>query len=93
MANVKPGDLAYIVAPYFIGGRGRFVTVVRQATGEDLRANRTIPRGNELCWYVTGDVVTASGSYREGIICDDVLRPICPPDDQAVTVKHSEMVV
>lgn len=80
--NCRPGDLAYIVAPFFSGGRGRVVQVVRTATAEDFFARKI----NQMpsVWLCVGDIVTQWGAYRETLIGDECLRPIRDPGDDAI---------
>lgn len=80
--NCKPGDLAYTVAPWFEGGRGRFVRVVRVATEADC--DRLSFYFDSGAWYCEGDIVTEVWSGREGCISDEALRPIRDPGDDAV---------
>jgi hypothetical protein len=76
--NCKPGDLAYIVAPWIEEGRGRFVHVVRAATADDLRAVGIYSAPTFHIWFCRGDIVTWDGPRREFVIADESLRPIRP---------------
>ena len=89
MSNVRPGDLAYLVAPWLEEGRGRIVRVVRAATPDDWRMSERLV-GCHLptsvapcCWYCEGDIVLWCGPVRQFCIHDDALRPIRPHDDDA----------
>jgi len=86
MNNVKPGDLARIVAPYEPNGIDHFVEVVRRAKkferlGECFFEHEGLIQG----WVCTGCVPMWDGFIaRELVIADECLRPIRDPGDDAV---------
>lgn len=73
--NCKPGDLAYTVAPFWEGGRGQVVTVVR----EGWRGRE----GSET-WHCVGRIVMEDGYVVDAWDIDKTaLRPIRDPGDEA----------
>lgn len=86
--NCKPGDLAYIVAPYVECGRGHFVTVERVARRTETFDGTCYHFMNNLgpAWVCSGAVPCEDGSgvSRRLVIADVCLRPIRdqPGEDQ-----------
>jgi hypothetical protein len=83
--NCKPGDLAVIVAPYALSGRGSVVKVLRPARHREnlLGAEFTLVYG-EFGWVCQGSVTMESGAVeRLTAISDGCLRPIRDPGEDA----------
>lgn len=84
--NVKVGDLARVVAPYYTGGRGAFVTVTAFVPGNTevfLHGRHFIPNGNPA-WVVDGWVRALSLGVEtlvgpQLVISDNCLRRVDPP--------------
>lgn len=90
--NVKPGDIARVVAPYVIQGRGAIVEVVRLASVEDYpRLGFARPSGSG--WLVSGWVRDSSDRLHghEAIIGDIFLRPLPPPETESTEMDETEL--
>ena len=84
--NCKPGDLAYVVAPYAVPGRGRVVTVIRAARyPETLNGFEFYAADpSEPGWVCQGAVPNVNGVIRTLlVIADCSLRPILDPGSDA----------
>jgi hypothetical protein len=81
MSNVKPGDLARVVAPFQMCGRGAIVKVIRASgRAEWLSGTYYEDNGNGESWVCEGYVRWGDGT-REGplvAIYDECLRRIDP---------------
>lgn len=84
--NVKPGDLAYTVAPYVVCGRGYVVRVIRLAAEVEVfgLARFTQPPGR-IAWVCEGSVMMDTGFFEPMTAIDDAcLRPLRDPGEDAV---------
>lgn len=83
--NCKQGDIAVIVAPYALSGRGAIVKVIRPARHREslMGAEFTLVYG-EFGWVCQGSVTMESGAVeRLTVISDVCLRPIRDPGEDA----------
>ena len=81
--NVKPGDLARVVAPYTPNGRGAFVVVERDGTKDDCKRlyyDESAPYG----WLCSGYVRDIEGTLLgpELLIYDECLRHVDPGEGE-----------
>lgn len=81
--NVQPGDLARIVAPYAMAGRGAIVKVLRRGTGIEQFGPTRYRCDLELSWVVEGSVRDERGRVHGPNLCiaDVCLRKIPPLDE------------
>lgn len=78
--NVQPTDLARVVAPYAVQGRGAIVTVVCAASDPHWICGQQFISDGRPAWVVTGFVRRADG-FMQGpglVILDECLRRIDP---------------
>lgn len=85
--NVKPNDMAVIVAPFHPEGRGYVVTVVRPAGAVEEFSHGTFVSSGDLgeLWVTRGDVPFPCSCGKahllpNGVIPDFCLRRIGPKD-------------
>lgn len=82
MTNVNPGDLARVVAPYAMQGRGAFVTVEHQAKDvEHLDSGTFINcKAPGVSWLCRGWVRGSAGLLMGPLVCigDHCLRRVDP---------------
>ena len=81
--NCKPGDLAWIVAPFEAAGRGLVVTVV-EAAAAGLTC--VAKNGGISSWPSAGGHAWICDSHDARfpcVIADEALRPIRDPGDDA----------
>ncbi len=88
--NVKPGDLARVVAPYEWPGRGAFVIVGRRANAVE-QFGPVSYAVNEPSWVCDGWVRSVLGFYEgpQVVIADCCLRPVRPEPqeiDEMITI-------
>ena len=90
--NCKPGDLAVIVRSK-AGNCGRFLTVIRLATAEDLLAYGDAHPGSPI-WVSDTPVRDVAGNVNP-IVPDDILRPIRdqPGDESFVTEARNLLTI
>jgi hypothetical protein len=81
--NVKPGDLARVVAHYTMNGRGAFVQVVRRLLVEEILEGQSYgPIHGHPVWVVRGWVRDSNGVIHGPTlgILDSCLRRVDPGD-------------
>lgn len=83
MTNVQAGDLARVVAPYAVPGRGAIVKVLRQGAGIEQFGHARYRCDLELSWVVEGPVRDELGRVHGSHLCiaDECLRKIPPLDE------------
>lgn len=88
--NVRPGDLARVVAPYFGPGRGAVVTVLARRIGEGTVCGNFFGYWDP-CWLVQGWVHSEGGLMGPMLVIgDESLRRI-PPKEVADAID--EMII
>lgn len=95
--NCKPGDLAYIVAPYARHGRGYFVTVERPARYTETLNGTNFYSANQpgAGWVCTGSVPANDRGvmYTRLVVSDRCLRPIRDQPGEDETIKWAGLPV
>ena len=93
--NVKPGDLARVVAPYDKNGRGAFVKVIRAAIGRAHRLGENVfVRTTDLPAWVVEGWVRGDRNVPVGpqlVIHDRCLRRVDPGKATDETLSWKEV--
>jgi hypothetical protein len=76
--NVKPGDLARVVAPFVMSGRGAVVRVVRPSHGKEPLGDTVFEGSSRASWVCEGYVRWENNRLHGPLIAieDRCLRPL-----------------
>lgn len=76
--NVKPGDLARVVAPFVMSGRGAVVRVVRPSHGREDLGDTVFEGSPRASWVCEGYVRWENGRLKGPLVAieDQCLRPL-----------------
>lgn len=94
MSNVNAGDMARVVAPYVLPGRGSIVTVVRAANPIEKLGDREYEISGHfgVGWVVSGWVRDEDDEVcgPQVVIGDDCLRKINPGkgEDEMISIAR-----